>query len=776
MKRNLLSLALALGAATAFAGTPVTVDLTYSVTEVNTPTEVSSLTLALEADGVALPTDFVVNRKTLNGLTVSNGSSVTYATSATNTEGSLVLTFTPAITEPGTYSISFPEALIGWDNAMKMNSSAELFEAFTIASEAGETVTDELTLWTFLDAGIDPVDTSDPNDWTYYDKLDDPSCSGSVQGKSGTTYNVHGLCQPSNTQFQISYNNSYLTNADAPYGYITKITGAQGAWLSAVPLNSNNYYNAKYISADYTTKEIVPEDPVQYIWIVGQTIDALNIEWSNTLPTGTCKVPEISKNNYSDTRSGTMVSIRTKNSGHTIHYTITDPEGNVTTGEAVDSYQFTITGEPDDVWTVEAYVTFDGWNDSEVEKVTYVIDVPTLNTPSIEVDEAYSDVYQSNCIPVNGVIKLSNYSNYSATGSAINYQIKKNGVSEDVQTSTDQTVSFRAEGNIGDGFELVYWVSCDGWNDSPKVTKTWHLVDNKLTAPTFNPNGGAVLEGTDVTISGAAKGKFIYYRINGGDWVENNVEYAYPRAAKVKITEDCTLEAYCTGGDAATSSYADSEIAAVNFTVEKLQDNEILIDEELLNVVKYQTAAYTYEHACGTYEFYGSGNYEGGLSMSAAYPGSENLTYNNYLRNTTGEQPITAVRVVMNSGAAVAVYLGDKMFEKTVDMYDDDLGGFTILGDHTNAAAKNNEWYVVPEEANSPKFFFVRGCTDTENLPTVSKFIVRYGDTTAVDTLEAEDAAEVYFSIDGTRVDAANLVPGIYVRVKGNKSEKVVIR
>ena len=48
-----------------------------------------------------------------------------------------------------------------------------------------------------------------------------------------------------------------------------------------------------------------------------------------------------------------------------------------------------------------------------------------------------------------------------------------------------------------------------------------------------------------------------------------------------------------------------------------------------------------------------------------------------------------------------------------------------------------------------------------------------------IEEVEINDAVSgdaVYYNIQGVRVDASDLTPGVYVRVLGDKSDKVIIR
>lgn len=52
--------------------------------------------------------------------------------------------------------------------------------------------------------------------------------------------------------------------------------------------------------------------------------------------------------------------------------------------------------------------------------------------------------------------------------------------------------------------------------------------------------------------------------------------------------------------------------------------------------------------------------------------------------------------------------------------------------------------------------------------------IAKFGvDDVAVDT---NDSAIEYYNLQGVRVDADNLTPGVYVRRQGNKAVKVIIK
>lgn len=55
--------------------------------------------------------------------------------------------------------------------------------------------------------------------------------------------------------------------------------------------------------------------------------------------------------------------------------------------------------------------------------------------------------------------------------------------------------------------------------------------------------------------------------------------------------------------------------------------------------------------------------------------------------------------------------------------------------------------------------------------------ILKEGASTGIDGIEAaNDADAIYYTIDGIRTDAANLTPGLYIRVAGGKATKVIVR
>ena len=51
-------------------------------------------------------------------------------------------------------------------------------------------------------------------------------------------------------------------------------------------------------------------------------------------------------------------------------------------------------------------------------------------------------------------------------------------------------------------------------------------------------------------------------------------------------------------------------------------------------------------------------------------------------------------------------------------------------------------------------------------------------ETSGIDDIATDNAnaAPVFYTIQGVRVDASQLTPGLYIKVTGNKTEKVVIK
>lgn len=60
------------------------------------------------------------------------------------------------------------------------------------------------------------------------------------------------------------------------------------------------------------------------------------------------------------------------------------------------------------------------------------------------------------------------------------------------------------------------------------------------------------------------------------------------------------------------------------------------------------------------------------------------------------------------------------------------------------------------------------------DLPDVP---ITIGDTSGISDIGADVNAKVeYFNLRGLRVDAADLVPGIYIRRQGSKVSKVIVK
>ena len=49
-------------------------------------------------------------------------------------------------------------------------------------------------------------------------------------------------------------------------------------------------------------------------------------------------------------------------------------------------------------------------------------------------------------------------------------------------------------------------------------------------------------------------------------------------------------------------------------------------------------------------------------------------------------------------------------------------------------------------------------------------------DMTGVNTINADDAPVEYFNIQGMRIPADRLEPGVYVRLQGSKATKVIVK
>lgn len=648
-----------------------------------------------------------------------------------------------------------------------------LFLSGILTGTAKAQMVDTFSLSTVTEAGY-TVPVLDPSDYTQVGIAGDLTAKG-----NGTSISFSGLIREAETNSQLTFTNpGYIRNTDCKGGYIQKITGVDKVYFSEnTPLTHTNFYSAGTYAYNDSEDVIIPEKAARYFYVDGSpwlTFNEIQVEWGDEPVVGIVKNPIIYTNSRDEITSGTIVSIECPTQNATLHITVKSSDGTEINTDKKGIYKYTITGEEGTVWTFSVYATKDGLVDSENITQTFTIELPSLKNLVVNcpIDS------QGETIMLGGDIVLTNPNSVGT----INYTINN----ASTVTTSDKTVTVKAEGKLGDKFKMEAWISAEGYKTSPIYSIDAVLTSKvALDPPTISPDGGTIVAGTQVVIIGDERGEGISYSINGEPWV--NEELYFEKKLSLSITEECTLEVRSWAGDDNESSFSDSKIISADFSIERLSSNELAITPTLLDAGQRMKSYYE-STDFGEIEYKGY-VIDGSMYFNDAYEGPSYITkMNEYLRNTSATQVIGAIRADLTAGG-VAVYLSYEPIEVESDCFSNRKNNFVAIGDISNlfispsVKGRSGEWielYDIPGY-NNHKYFFVRGLDNNFDGTTegqmMTSFLVRYGEKTSIDSIEVtteEDAH--YYNLNGIEVSSESLTPGLYIRKIGSKSEKIIIK
>lgn len=218
--------------------------------------------------------------------------------------------------------------------------------------------------------------------------------------------------------------------------------------------------------------------------------------------------------------------------------------------------------------TVKA-IAVDGSDVSNVASATYTYVDPnapgTQNNPytvsqaraAIDAETGVTGVYAT------GIVSKI-VTEYSSTYHNISYNISSDGL-----MTSDQLQAYRGKSYNGDNFTsaddiqvgdiVVVYGNLKKYNSTYEFDQNNQLVSlvRKPAAPTFSPAAGAVMEGTEVTISTTTDGATIYYTTDGTEPTTESSVYS----AAIEINGATTIKAI------AVKDAASSDVATAAYTI-----------------------------------------------------------------------------------------------------------------------------------------------------------------------------------------------------------------
>lgn len=364
-------------------------------------------------------------------------------------------------------------------------------------------------------------------------------------------------------------------------------------------------------------------------------------------------------------------------------------------------------------------------------------------------------------VKIEAQIKANNYTATDDEGNNITiYNTFYNSTYYDVVTVEE-----------GEGFTVTGFVGV--YNNTVQITPIaleGGTVIETVATPVFSVASGAVEEGTSVEITCATDGATIYYTDDNTTPSATN-GYTYT-GTPISITDAVTIKAI-----AVLDGWYDSEIATASYSI--LQEGAgvatfVFTDEangfNLTPAIELPTASKT------------------SISMAdeSFTNGSVTITFS-LGGNTNGNKPVllypTAAatkgqiegRIYVNNTIAFSCP-GGVITKVTFDQWSNstDWAGFTTASEGFDAITATDRTFTSPAGVST----FVLNSTKTSRFKSITVDYVVDDPAGIEDIVVDPDSDEPveFYNVYGIRVDASNLVPGIYICRQGSKATKVYVK
>lgn len=326
---------------------------------------------------------------------------------------------------------------------------------------------------------------------------------------------------------------------------------------------------------------------------------------------------------------------------------------------------------------------------------------------------------------------------------------------------------------VGTGYTVVGIV--DVYNGNPQVipvSVTGGVVTEVVADPVITPAAGYVKAGTEVTITCETEGAKIYYTTDNVNPTAESTEYT----GAFELTASCTVKAIaikenCVNSKVVSAKYellAEGEnVATYDFTTSGNAEN--LIDNN--EVVPENGNAATNKNGLDGVSFI-----NGPITLTFAT--GETTSQPRWWKNTNES---TELRAYNNN---VITLKANKDGFKLVKVLFSGSVNKTVAA---SVGTYSNGVWGAPQEAtqNSDGNSIVTLLTLTPAATlNVNNIHIIYAEdpdatTSAIDSIivdDDEDAPVEYFNIQGVRVNADRLVPGLYIVRQGSKASKIIVK
>lgn len=344
-------------------------------------------------------------------------------------------------------------------------------------------------------------------------------------------------------------------------------------------------------------------------------------------------------------------------------------------------------------------------------------------------------------------------------------------------TMTDETGSItlyqqwsNVEIPVGENLNVVGFVGAyKGTAQILAVSITSASGKEIVAAPTFSPNGGAVLAGTEVTIASATEGATIYYTTDGTEPTTASTVYT----EAIVVNEALTLKAI-----AVKEGLDNSAVATAEFTIK--EPTAVSGNTATFNFTDPSTLDPAYSLADSEPDGTTGNNKidlaNGNLFTANGITISTNATGNpTRLYCQKAETDKTwSFRFFKNSVVTVSCQQGYKLtsieFEPQTTNYASILSGTCTFSTGTladNVLTFGTEATVTSVDITNPS----NGATCGLKTMTVT-----FTEVNGISDVEIDENAPVeFFNLQGVRVNG-DLTPGLYIRRQGNNATKVIVK
>lgn len=321
------------------------------------------------------------------------------------------------------------------------------------------------------------------------------------------------------------------------------------------------------------------------------------------------------------------------------------------------------------------------------------------------------------------------------------------------------------------GFRYISTEECAGTWEVDEIAVTGKISGDvppvqTVATPVFNPASGAIEVGTKIAITCATEGATIYYTVNGDVPTAESTEYL----SEIDFTEAMTVKAI-----AVKAGMENSEVAEASYTVYNPDDQPTITvyTFDFTDPAKYNVTLPAAGAGTDLCEKGGSVTFtEGQVDLKISATANAQNAPRCWARNSN-DKVVYDFRFY--DGSALQ-FIANGVKDKIRKIEFEQNPGATRWGctsfDPDTFDATTKVWNGGASDS-AMKNFTMQPSKST----CIAKVMVTVETESGIDDVEVSEdlnAAPVYYNLQGVRVN--NPESGIYIVVKGGKSQKVVIR